>query len=488
MDSGPRGALRSVGVGRIGVTEGTSTGMQTNADLPIGQLIRSARQHLHMSQYELADKLAAISGKATMGRDRVARWERGRQVPRNEWRQWLSVVLHVPKTQLDAGAAATRRRSQVGHAAVTANAPVTSASSRRNQGSPPLLPVFRSRIQAGILAATLLNPHRAFSLTELADHAGGSLASVSKESDLLEAAGILTRRNEGTVRLVRAVTDKPMIGPLTDLIRVTYGVPQVLGEELGRIPGIARITVRGKWAERFAGLPGPEPTTIQLRLTVDPESLDEEELTAAVRRAEGRVKRVIQYGISPVVPRSPADTPSGIPQQRDLRPVVDVAVVPAPQGQPPIIDPWDGGDEVVKQLLDDGELELISGPDATSGPFFGLATLHLDSAERLAESSAGSAFLLICQAAQLIGCGLLARQGLRASAGAAPGVVGQAVVAQFGAQFCQIELLRQRSQELGVPTGRDNRARTTDIEDYLPTVRALLATARQLAPGVGIFA
>lgn len=463
--------------------------MQTNADPPIGQLIRSARQRLKISQYELADRLAAISGKATMGRDRVARWERGRQVPRDEWRQWLSVALQIPKSTLDAGAAAARRRSQLGHAAVTANPPVNSNTSRRNQGSPALLPVFRSRVQAGILAATLMNPNRAFSLTELADHAGGSLASVSKESDLLEAAGILARRNEGTVRLVRAVTDRPIVGPLTDLIRVTYGVPQVLGEELGRVPGITRITVCSTWAERFAGLQGIDPSTIQIRLTVpDEAALDEPELEAAIERSKKRIRREIKYSI--VTADEPQAEVNGvpIPRQRDRRPVVDVAVMRKPRGHPSIVSCWEQGQEVISELLDDGQLELISGIDADATPFFDVAESHLDAADQLATSAPAAAFLLVCEAAQLIGSGMLARQGLRPAPNSASNVVSRAVTAQFGLQFSQIELLRQRSLELATPTSRDNRATPSDVADYAPTVRSLLDAARSLAPRMGVYA
>ena len=461
--------------------------MQTNADPPIGQLIRSARQRLKISQYELADRLAAISGKATMGRDRVARWERGRQVPRDEWRQWLSVALQIPKSTLDSGAAAARRRSQLGHAAVTANPPVNSNTSRRNQGSPALLPVFRSRVQAGILAATLMNPNRAFSLTELADHAGGSLASVSKESDLLEAAGILARRNEGTVRLVRAVPDRPIVGPLTDLIRVTYGVPQVLGEELGRVPGISRVTVCSTWAERFAGLPGIDPPTIQIRLTVPDESaLDEPELVAAIDRARKRIQREIKYTM--VGEDGHADVDGvPIPRQRDRRPVVDVAVVPKPAGHPSIVSCWEQGQEVISELLDEGQLELISGADADASPFFELAESHLKASDQLATDASASAFLLVCEAAKLIGSGMLARQGLRPTASSALNVVSRAVTAQFGLQFSQIELLRQRELELATPTSRDNRATSADVEDYAPTVRSLLSAARELAPRMGVF-
>lgn len=460
--------------------------MRINPDPPIGHLIRSARHRLQISQYELADKLAAVSGKATMGRDRVARWERGRQVPRDEWRQWLSVVLQIPKPMLDAGAAAARRRSQLGHAAVTANPPVGSPTPRRNQGTPALLPVFRSRVQAGILAATLMNPNRAFSLTELADHAGGSLASVSKESDTLEIAGILARRNNGTVRLVRAAKNRPIIGPLTELIRVTYGVPQVLGEELGRVPGIARITVTSTWAERFAGIAGVDPAQIQLRLTVpDPSVLDEEELTAAVDRAQKRVQREIRYT---VVSAENEDLETCIPQQRDWRPVVDIAVIPPPAEQPSIVHPRQEGKAVIDALLEDGELELISGADAAGSPYFALAAEYLEAAEQIATPMPGSAFLLVCSSAQLIGIGLLARQSIRPTSGAAPDVAGRAVTSQFGMQFSQIELLRQRALELTTPTSRDNRAVPSDVTDYLPTVRSLLRTAQELLPSVSLFA
>lgn len=465
----------------------SSTTDQTT-DQPIGHIIRSARQRLQMSQYDLADKLAAVSGKPTMGRDRVARWERGRQVPRTEWRQWLSVVLNVPTEVLDAGAVAARRQNRVGHAAVTANAPHRPGAARRPQGTPALLPVFRSRIQAGILAATLLNPGRAFSLTELADHAGGSLASVSKESQLLQSAGILTTRNEGAIRLIRAVTDKPMLGPLTELIRVTYGVPQVIGEEFGAIPGVDRIALTGTWAERFAGVVGPEPERIQLRLTISKDLLpDDETLTAAAERAGRRLNRPVMYSTtyspSPTAMRSRRV----IPRQRDSRPIVHVAPQPRSVGRPRATSSWPNGIATISQFLNNGQLELFSGPGADSAPFFELAENHLAAAEGVGCTAAGSAFVLICQAATLIGTGLLAEQGLRPTAGCGGEVVGTAVSAQFGPQFGQIELLRQRFLGLSTPVGRDNRVTVADVEAAIPALRSLLKTAHDIALELDLF-
>jgi transcriptional regulator with XRE-family HTH domain len=511
-----------------------------DTDLPIGQLIRSARLRLHMSQYTLADQLAAVSGKPTMGRDRVARWERGRQVPRREWRQWLAVVLKVPAERLDAGAATARRQNRLGHAAAVAPVPET-GTARRPQGTPALLPVFRSRVQAGILAATLLNPDRAFSLTELAEHAGGSLASVSKEAKLLEDAGILTRRNDGAIRLMRAATDRATLAPLTELIRGTYGVPQIVGEEFGRVAGVARIVLTGTWAERFTGVVGPEPDVIQVRLTPDQEHTPRRpDLLAAARRAERRLHRRVAFAVvgRPEGMRHPGGTlapangaanglpaaiangapaangvtaatalPAGrsshltarvdgrtrqlervrVPRQRGAAPVVHVAPPARADSAPIAAGGWADGAPVVAELLAGNRLELFSGPAADGRPYFDLAAHHLAAAEDVMAASAGSAFVLICQAAQLVGCGLLAAQGLRPAAGADGEVVGRAVIAQFGDRFGHLELLRRRQLSLGHPVGRDNRVAGHDVEAALPAVRSLVQEARTLAPQLDLF-
>ncbi len=476
-------------------------------DLPIGHMIRSARQRLRMSQYTLADRLAAVSGKPTMGRDRVARWERGRQVPRREWRQWLAVVLEVPADHLDAGAAAARRQSRLGHASAVASPP-ENGTARRPQGTPALLPVFRSRVQAGILAATLLNPDRAFSLTELAEHAGGSLASVSKEAKLLEDAGILVRRNDGAIRLMRAATDRATIGPLTELIRGTYGVPQIVGEEFGRVAGVARIALTGTWAERFTGVVGPEPDVIQVRLTPDEHHTPgRPELVAAARRAERRLHRRVAFALigrpdngvhhAPpdrgthlalqTAPRTRQLERIRIPHRRGHPPVVHVAPPASADPAPTTTGGWPAGTAVVAELLAGNRLELFSGPAADARPYVDLADHHLTAAEDVMAASAGSAFVLVCQAAQLIGCGLLAAQGLRTAPGHDGDVVARCVIAQFGDRFGHLELLRQRQLNLGRPVGRDNRVTDADVGAALPAVRSLVDEARTLAPQLDLF-
>ncbi|WP_020673076.1 helix-turn-helix transcriptional regulator [Amycolatopsis nigrescens] len=438
-----------------------------------------------MSQYSLARELVTASGRPTITRDLVARWERGHQIPRSGTRRWLSVVLQVPQEQLDLAAVAARRRTRLGHAIVTTNAPAQPGHARRAQGTPPLLPVFRSRVQAGILAATLLNPDRSFSLTELAEYAGSSLASVDKENKLLEDAGILTSRREGTIRLIRANNrTSSMVGPLTELIRLTYGVPQVIAEEFGCVPHVARIMLGGVWADRFAGIPGPEPDSFQLLVVVPPDKpLDRQALGTAVARTEERLRRPVHLSVVPLGQN--LDTRQ-IPHQRPGHPVVEVVAVRPRSAQESAGVALEGQEEI-KRLLRTGQLEMAGGPSANGRPFLRLAADHIDSAEPLTETSPKSAFVLLTRAAQLIGSALLAQQGLRPSAGAAEHIVGTAVTAQFGHQFSQIELLRQRSRELDTPTSSDSHAMPVEATTYLGTARSLLATATEQIDKVSLF-
>jgi transcriptional regulator with XRE-family HTH domain len=459
--------------------------MELDLNQPISHVIRAARRQRQLSQYSLARELATISGRPTITRDLVARWERGHQIPRLGTRQWLSVVLQIPQERLDIAAAAARRRSRLGHAVVTENAPAAPGPARRAQGTPALLPVFRSRVQAGILAATLMNPDRSFSLTELAEHAGSSLASVDKENKLLEKAGILSSRREGTIRLMRAAGEGgPLVGPLTELMRMTYGVPQVVGEEFGCVPGVVRIVLGGVWADRFAGIAGPAPESIELLVAAPAgRTLDNRALATAAKRTEERLNRPVHFS---VVPLGPDVDTLQIPQQRPGHPVVEVAPI-RPRVAPQISGIELDGQDVIAQLLRTGQLEMANGPAANSQPFLQLAAKHIASAEHLTETSPDSAFVLLSQAAQLIGSAMLAQQGLRASSSAPDHVVGTAATAQFGHQFSQIESLRQRARELQMPTSRDSHVIPAEAKTYLGTVRSLLAAAAEVMPKLGLF-
>jgi predicted transcriptional regulator len=63
--------------------------------------------------------------------------------------------------------------------------------------APALLPIFRSRLQADILAALLLNAEAEMSMTDLAVRFNAPLSTVHGEVIRLTDAGSLQRRNVG---------------------------------------------------------------------------------------------------------------------------------------------------------------------------------------------------------------------------------------------------------------------------------------------------
>jgi DNA-binding transcriptional ArsR family regulator len=106
-----------------------------------------------------------------------------------------------------------------------------------------VLPLLRSETQGRLLDALLAEPGREWTLRELADHLGVSPATVMREVDRAEQAGIATSRRLGNARLVAANPDSPLIEPLRQLVTATFGVPRVLFEEFAEAPAMVE-TVR----------------------------------------------------------------------------------------------------------------------------------------------------------------------------------------------------------------------------------------------------
>ncbi|HEX7161334.1 MAG TPA: helix-turn-helix transcriptional regulator, partial [Trebonia sp.] len=68
--------------------------------MTIGDRIAALRRERGWSQAELALALAAVSGRGTITREEVSRWERGRRNPTPYWLSNLAAVLGVPSDAL----------------------------------------------------------------------------------------------------------------------------------------------------------------------------------------------------------------------------------------------------------------------------------------------------------------------------------------------------------------------------------------------------
>ncbi len=125
--------------------------------------------------------------------------------------------------------------------------------------APALLPVFRSKLQADILAALLLNPEREYSLADLARRFDAPLSTVHYEVKRLTEAGLLRRRNVGRSAILQANSSNRLVEPLAELLFLSWGPMHVVAEEFAGLDGAERVLVFGSWAARYLQWHGPPP-------------------------------------------------------------------------------------------------------------------------------------------------------------------------------------------------------------------------------------
>lgn len=182
--------------------------------------------------------------------------------------------------------------------------------------------MLRSQQQGEILALLLGDPDLELSLTEIAKRTRTPHPSVHREIARAEQAGLVTTRKVGNTRLVRANTESPYYAGLSEILTRAFGVPAVLAEVLGPLPGITEAYVYGSWAARHQGSTGPRPVgDIDVLILGAP---DRDQLYAALGDAETRLGRPVQVTI-----REPGWLASGTGAFHDTvtsRPMLKLAI------------------------------------------------------------------------------------------------------------------------------------------------------------------
>src|SRR5262245_12898646 len=140
--------------------------------------------------------------------------------------------------------------------------------------APPLMPVFRSRLQGELLAVVLLAPGDEQSLTDLAQRLGAALSTVQREVSRLEQAGVLRSRHVGNVRLVTAESNSPAYEPLRDLAERYFGAPAVIADEFATVTDVDELYIFGSWAARLLGIAGPAPADVDVLAVGSPDRDD----------------------------------------------------------------------------------------------------------------------------------------------------------------------------------------------------------------------
>jgi len=159
--------------------------------------------------------------------------------------------------------------------------------------APLLAPIFRSNGQARLLSALLLTGGE-LSLTELASQADLAYPTAHREVARLLDAGILSERQVGRTRLIRANDESPLVNPLREILKVATGPTVFLAEELGRIEGIASAFLYGSFAARMLGDAGPTPHDIDVMVLGEPD-------VDAVYEACTRVELAAHRPVNPTI-------------------------------------------------------------------------------------------------------------------------------------------------------------------------------------------
>ena len=164
--------------------------------------------------------------------------------------------------------------------------------------APPLLPLFRSRSLALLLAHLLLREEESLeSVSQLALKLGLASSTVQRDIDLLERAGIVRSKRAGKTRVVSVDPDYSALGELRGLFEKVYGPPQILSEALAGVPGLHEAFVFGSWAARYHGEEGPAPGDIDLLIVGEEQKLDADRVYAASLVASKRIGREVNVSI-----------------------------------------------------------------------------------------------------------------------------------------------------------------------------------------------
>jgi DNA-binding transcriptional ArsR family regulator len=185
--------------------------------------------------------------------------------------------------------------------------------------APDLLPIFRSRHQAELLAQLYLHPGTEHTITDLATRLGVAQSTLHREVERLVTAGLIRDRTIGRNRLLAAATDHRAAVPLTQLLAVTFGPLAVVADEFAAVSGIESAHIYGSWAARYEGTPGPPPADVDVLVIGRPSRTD---VYAAADRAQDRLGIPVNPSI-----RSPAqwqDLSDALVQQIKTSPLVTV--------------------------------------------------------------------------------------------------------------------------------------------------------------------
>jgi DNA-binding transcriptional ArsR family regulator len=151
----------------------------------------------------------------------------------------------------------------------------------------PLLPLFRSDTQLGVLTELFCGVDHELMISELAERLALPLSSVAREVHRLEGADVVRVRRRGRAQFVSPNRELPWAGPLTELLDRTTGPAAVLAEAFGPVKHVDGVWIYGSWAARYHGEAGAAPHDIDVLVVGTPSALA---VSRAAQSAERRTR------------------------------------------------------------------------------------------------------------------------------------------------------------------------------------------------------
>jgi DNA-binding transcriptional ArsR family regulator len=167
----------------------------------------------------------------------------------------------------------------------------------------------------------LLRPDQELSLTDLARRFDAPLSTVHGEVQRLTDAGLLRRREAGRSVMVRADTSNRLVGPLTELLLLSWGPSHVVAEEFAALNGAEEVLIFGSWAARYQQRPGKQPHDLDVLVVGHPRRED-------VYDAADRAQQRLDLPVNPVIRATETWRTAADPLTRQIRsaPFVEVLV------------------------------------------------------------------------------------------------------------------------------------------------------------------
>jgi len=185
--------------------------------------------------------------------------------------------------------------------------------------APPLLPIFRSRLQGELLALVLADPSRQWTINELATRTTEPYPTVATEVRRLQDGDLLTSQTVGRTKLLTANDQNPYFEPLAQLVLMAFGPPLVIGEEFAHLEGVESIHIYGSWASRYDGTTGPTPNDVDVLVIGTP---NRDAVYDAARRSQQRLGR--EVNVTQRTTEQWESASDGFSQQLRASPMVDV--------------------------------------------------------------------------------------------------------------------------------------------------------------------